>query len=70
MISLKPYVVTPHQYGSDEGSQHMFLCTINKKQKLSLIITKYWDPSYLELLLSQSKKKTNDPSHSLKDTNL
>ena len=29
-FSSKPYVVTPNQDGSDEGSQHMFLCKSNK----------------------------------------
>ena len=43
-FSWKPYVVISHH--SDEGSQHMFLCRINKDYpKLSLLT-----PSDLELM--------------------
>ena len=36
-FSLKPYVVTPHlnrEDGLDEGSQHRFLCRIDKNYPL------------------------------------
>ena len=48
-FSSKPYVVVPHlncrQDGSDEGSQHMFLCRINKTYSYLSPNT----PSFLDL---------------------
>ena len=51
-FSSKPHVVTPHLnrlvetvQGSDEGSQHMFLCRINRNYPLLSTNT----PSHLEL---------------------